>query len=166
MGLCQMKHQRRRSEQFPRGNVYELPEAAPRPDEPSVALDLVYQAADAFRASQDRARETEARAQFLCRQASEKVRHAEMRAESAEQAYRELMSAVDQKLKDAHRALEQAQANVSTQTDRQIAAEFRAQQAEAEMRETKRALALVEQAIRKRLLNDSVREIDRLNAVA
>jgi hypothetical protein len=161
-----MKQQRRRSEQLPRGNVYELPGSAPGSEEPSVALDLVYQAADAFRASQDRARETEARAQYLCRQASEKVRHAEMRAESAEQAYRELMAAVDQKLKDAHRALEQAQANVSIQMDKQLAAEFRAQQAEAEMRETKRALTLVEEAIRKRLLNDSVREIDRLNAVA
>jgi hypothetical protein len=161
-----MKQQRRRSEQLPRGNVYELPETPPRPDEPSVALDLVYQAADAFRASQDRARETEARAQYLCRQASEKVRQAEMRAEGAEQAYRELMAAVDQKLKDAHRALEQAQANASAQMDRQLAAEFRAQQAEAEMRETKRALALVEEAIRKRLLNDSVRDFDRLNAVA
>jgi hypothetical protein len=161
-----MKQQRRWADQLPRGNVYELPEAAPRPDEPSAALDLVYQAADAFRASQDRARETEARAQYLCRQASEKVRQAEMRAEGAEQAYRELMAAVDQKLRDAHRALEQAQANVSAQMDKQLAAEFRAQQAEAEMRETKRALALVEEAIRKRLLNDSVRDFDRLNAVS
>jgi hypothetical protein len=161
-----MKQQWRRSEQLPRGNVYELPDSAPGPDEPSVALDLVYQAADAFRASQDRARETEARAQYLCRQASEKVREAEIRAESAEQAYRELMAAVDQKLKAADRALAQAQANVSTHMDKQLAAEFRAQQAEAEARETKRALALVEEAIRKRLLTDSVREFERLNAVA
>ncbi|MBV9461209.1 MAG: hypothetical protein JO141_27370 [Bradyrhizobium sp.] len=161
-----MRQQRRRSDQLPRGNVYELPDAPPSPDEGSAALDLVYKAADAFRASQDRARETEARAQFLCRQASEKVRQAEMRAEAAERAYRELMVAVDQKLKDAHRALEQAEANVSAQTDKQLAAEFRAQQAEAEVRETKRALSLVEEAIRRRLLNDSVREFDRLNAVA
>ena len=140
-----MRQQRRRSEQLPRGNVYELPDAASRPEESAAALDLVYQAADAFRASQDRARETEARAQYLCRQASEKMRQAEMRAESAEQAYRELMAAVDQKLRDADRALEQAQAIVSTQTDRQLAAEFRAQKAEAEVRETKRALALVEE---------------------
>lgn len=161
-----MRQQRRRLDQLARGNVYELPDAAPGPEEGSVALDLVYQAADAFRASQDRARETEARAQFLCRQASEKVRQAEMRAEAAERAYRELMVAVDQKLKDAHRALEQAQANVSAQTDKQLAAEFRAQQAEAETREVKRALGLVEEAIRRRLLNDSVREFDRLNAGA
>jgi hypothetical protein len=161
-----MKQQWRRSDQLPRGNVHDLPDAEPRPDEGSAALDLVYQAAEAFRASQDRARETEARAQFLCRQASEKVRQAEMRAEAAERAYRELMVAVEQKLKDAQRALEQAQANVSAQTDKQLAAEFRAQQAEAEVRETKRALSLVEEAIRRRLLTDSVQEFDRLNAVA
>lgn len=160
-----MKQQWRRSDQLP-PNVYELPGGAPEPDEPSAALDLVYQAADAFRASQDRARETEERAQFLCRQASEKLRQAEMRAEGAERAYRELMVAVDQKLKDAHRALDQAQANLSAQMDKQVAAEFRAQQAEAEAREAKRALVLVEEAIRKRLLTDSVREFDRLNVVA
>jgi hypothetical protein len=161
-----MRQQRRRPDQLPRGNVYELPDAPPGPEEGSAALDLVYQAADAFRASQDRARETEARAQFLCRQASEKVRQAEMRAEAAERAYHELMVAVDQKLKDAHRALAQAQANVSAQTDKQLAAEYRAQQAEAETREVKRALGLVEEAIRRRLLNDSVREFDRLNDLA
>ena len=161
-----MKQQWRRSDQLPRGNVHELPQSpAPEP-ETSAALDLVYQAADAFRASQERARETEAHAQYLCRQASEKLRQAELRAEGAERAYRELAAAVDQKLKDAHRALEQAQANLSIQMDKQVATEFRAQQAEAEAREAKRALELVEEAIRRRLLTDSVRQFDRLNAVA
>jgi polyribonucleotide nucleotidyltransferase len=162
-----MKQQWRRPDQLPRGNVHELPpSAAPAPDEGSAALDLVYQAAEAFRASQERARETEAHAQFLCRQASEKLQQAEMRAEGAERAYRELTVAVDQKLKEAYRALEQAQANISAQMDKQVAAEFRAQQAEAQAREAKRALELVEEAIRRRLLTDSVRPFDRLNAVA
>jgi len=89
-----------------------------------------------------------------------------MRAEGAERAYRELKVAVDEKLKDAYRALEQAQANISAQMDKQVAAEYRAQQAEAEAREAKRALELVEEAIRRRLLTDSVRQFDRLNAVA
>jgi hypothetical protein len=161
-----MKQQWRRTDQLPRGNVQEFPSAATGPDEASAALDLVYQAADAFRGLQERARETEARAQSLCQQASERVRQAEMRAEAAERAYRELMVAVDQKLKDAYRALEQAQANVGAQMDKQVAAEFRAQRAEVEAREVKRALDLVEDAIRRKLLTDSVREIDRLTAVA
>lgn len=179
-----MKQQWRRTDQLPRENVYEIPRtapgyelpraaagyehprAAPEPDEASAALDLVYQAADAFRGLQDRARDTEARAQSLCQQASERVRQAEMRAEAAERAYRELVIAVDKKLSDAYRALEQAQANASAQMDKQTAAEFRAQRAEVEAREVKRALDLVEEAIRRKLLTDSVREIDRLTAVA
>ena len=161
-----MKQQWRRPDQLPRENVCELPPSSAPEREASAALDLVYQAADAFRASQDRARETEAHAQHLCRQASEKLRQAEKRAETAERAYRELMVAVEQKLKDAHRALEQAQANLSVQMDKQVATEFRAQQAEAEAREAKRALELVEEAIRRRLLTDSARQFDGLNAVA
>jgi hypothetical protein len=152
--------------QHPRGNVYELPGAPAGSDEASAALDLVHQAADAFRGLQDRARETESRAQSLCRQASEKIRQAEMRAQAAERAYRDLTVAVDQKLAEAYRALEQARADASAQMDRQIAAEFRAQRSEVEAHEAKRALDLVEQAIRRRLLTDSVREIDRLTAVA
>jgi hypothetical protein len=161
-----MKQQRRRADQYSHGNVHEFPGAAPGPDESSAALDLVYQAADAFRGLQDRALQTEARAQSLCRQASERVRQAEIRAEAAERAYRELMDAVDQKLTEAYRALEQAQANASAQMDRQAAAEFRAARAEGEAREVKRALDLVEEAIRRKLLTDSVREIDRLTRVA
>jgi hypothetical protein len=156
-----------RADQFHHGNIYALPGSQPTPDEAITALNLVYQAADIFRGLQDRARETEARAQFLCREASEKLRRAEMKAEAAEQAYRALMAAVDQKLKDASRALEQAQANLMAQTDKRTAAEVRTQQAEAETREVKRALVFVEEAIRKRLLApDSLQDRDGLTAVA
>jgi hypothetical protein len=127
--------------------------AAPTLGEATTALDLVYQAADIFREMQDRARETEVRAQSLCRAASEKVRLAEMRAETADQAHRELMVAADHKLQDAARALGEAQSRISAQADQLTAIEFRAQRAEADAREAKRALALVEEAIRKRLLN-------------
>ena len=161
-----MNQQWRRTEQLQRGNIHAFPGPAPRTDEASVALDLVHQAADAFRGLQERASETEARAQSLCKQAAEKVRQAEMRAQAAERAYRELTAAADQKLADAYRALEQARANASAQMDKQVAAEYRAQRAEVEAHEAKRALDLVEQAIRRRLLTDSVQEIDRLTAVA
>jgi hypothetical protein len=144
-----------------------FPDSQPAPDDAITALDLVYQAADIFRGLQDRARETEARAQSLCREASEKVRRAEMRAEAAEQAYGALMVAVDQKLKEASRALEQAQANLIAQADKQTAAEIRSQRAEAETREAKRALVLVEEAIRKRLLAADCRhDREGLTAVA
>src|ERR1700760_3918975 len=131
------------ADQYQPGNGYAFPEPVRAPDEAAAALGLVYQAADIFRGLQDRARETEARAQSLCREAAEKVRRAEMRAEAAGQEYHALMAAVDQKLKDASKALEQAQANVTDQTDKRNAAEVRTRQAEAETREVKQALVLV-----------------------
>jgi hypothetical protein len=50
----------------------------------------VYQAADVFRSMEEQARETETRAQEVCRSATE-LRLAEMRAEAAERAQRELI---------------------------------------------------------------------------
>ncbi len=125
----------------------------PRPlDAGATALDLVYQAADVFRGIQERAQATEARAQALCKDASEKVRLAEMRAEAAERTQRELIIAADQRLQDASRALEQVQSRIDAQQDQLAASEFRAQAAEADAREARQALALVEEAIRRRLL--------------
>ena len=141
-----------KADQFHNGNVYAFPQVASVSDGASAALDLVYQAADVFRELEERARDTEARAHSLCGAASEKVRLAEMRAEAAERAQRELVVAADHKLQDASRALEQAQSCMSTQADKLTAAEFRAQAAEADAREAKRSLALVEEAIRRRLL--------------
>ena len=121
-------------------------------DTGATALDLVYQAADVFQNIEERARETEMRAQSLCKSASEKLRRAEMRAETAERAQRELIVSAEHKLQDASRALEQAQSHIEAQQDLRTAAEFRAQAAESEAREAKQALALVEEAIRRRLL--------------
>jgi hypothetical protein len=121
-------------------------------DASTTALDLVYQAADVFRSMEEHARETEARAQALCKRAAERLRHAEMRAETAERAQRELIINAEHKLQDASRALEQAQSRIGEQQDQLTAVEFRAQAAEAEAREAKQTLALVEEAIRKRLL--------------
>jgi hypothetical protein len=118
----------------------------------AAALDLVYQAAEVFRGMEEHARETEVRAQALCRSAEERLRLAEMRAEAAEQAQRELIINAEHKLQEASRALEQAQSRIEAQQDQVTAIEFRAEAAEVEAREAKQALALVEEAIRKRLL--------------
>ena len=149
-----MAQRRLRADQFQNGNIFTLDRAAST-DATTPALELVYQAADIFRELQDRARETEVRAQSLCRAASEKVRTAEMRAEAAEQAHRELMIEADHKLRDASRALGEAQSQINAQADQLTAVEFRAQRAEADALEAKRVLALVEEAIRKRLLSVS-----------
>ena len=77
---------------------------------------------------------------------------AEMRAEATERAQRELIINAEHKLQDASRALEQAQSHIEAHQDQLTAIEFRAQAAEAEAREAKQALVLVEETIRKRLL--------------
>jgi hypothetical protein len=128
------------------------PVPASAPDQGATALELVYQAADVFRSIEAQARETEARAQSFCTNAFERVRLAEMRAEAAERAQREFTAAAEHKLQDACKALEQAQTCIEAQKEKLIAFELRAEVAEAEARKAKEALALVEEAIRKRLL--------------
>lgn len=67
-------------------------------------------------------------------------------------AQRDLIVAADHRLQEASRALEQAQATIHAQQDQLTAFEFRAEAAEADAREARQALALVEEAIRRRLL--------------
>ena len=112
------------------------------------------------------ARETEARAQSLCTSALERLRLAEMRAEAAERARRELIVTAERKLQDACRALEQARSCIEAQQDKLTAVELRAEVAEADARQAKEALALVEEAIRKRLLCANSDADVRLTAVA
>jgi hypothetical protein len=136
------------------------------PDMGATALDLVYQAADVFRGMERHARETEARAQSLCTSALERLRLAEMRAEATERAQHELIVTAERKLQDACRALEQAKSCIEAQKDKLTAVELRAEVAEAEARQAKEALALVEEAIRKRLLCANPDGDGRLTAVA
>jgi hypothetical protein len=136
------------------------------PDKGATALDLVYQAADVFRGMEKHARDTEARAQSLCTSALERLRLAEMRAEAAERAQRELIVTGERKLQHACRALEQARSCIEAQKDKLTAVEFRAEVAEAEARQAKEVLALVEEAIRKRLLCANPDADGRLTAVA
>jgi hypothetical protein len=89
-----------------------------------------------------------------------------MRADAAERAQRELIVSAAHKLQDASRALEQAQSRMEAQQDHPTAVEFRAQAAEAEAREAKQALVLVEEAIRRRLLCTNPDADSRLTEVA
>jgi len=122
------------------------------PDCGATALNLVHQAAEVFSSMEDHARDTEARAQSLCKSAAERLKLAEKRTEAAERERWQTINEVDSKLQDASRALKQAQSRLAANEDRLTAVEFRAQAAEAEAREAKQALALVEEAIRRRLL--------------
>jgi hypothetical protein len=130
------------------------------------ALDLVYQAAEIFGTIENNAREIEARAQSMCRSAAERLRLAEQRSESAENSLREIIAEADRKLSDASMALTQIELRIAATEDKATAAEIRAQVAEAEAREAKQALALVEDAIRRRLLCASPEAASRLHEVA
>ncbi len=121
------------------------------PDLGTTALNLVYQAAEVFSGIEDHAREAEARAYSICKSAAEGLNLAEKRIEAAECARRE----VDSELLETSRALKQAQSRIEAAEDKLAALEFRAQAAEAEAREAKKALALIEEAIRTRLLRAS-----------
>jgi chromosome segregation ATPase len=132
----------------------------------TTALDLVYQAVEVFSGIEDHARETEAGAQSLCRTALEKLKHAEARIEATERTQREITIDAEGKLQDASRALRQAQSRIEAVEGKLTAAEFRAQAAEAEAREAKQSLALVEEAIRRRLLRATPEAVGRLTAVA
>ena len=136
------------------------------PDSATTALDLVHQAAEVFRSMEERARETEARAQSLCRTALERLRLAETQIEAAERARREVITEAECKLEDASRALKQAQSRIEAAEEQLTAVEFRAQAAEADGREARQALALVEEAIRRRLLCTNPDADIRLSAVA
>jgi chromosome segregation ATPase len=132
------------------------------PDCGSTALSLVHQAADVFKGMEDHAREAEARAKSL----SKKLQISEERVEAAERAWREIIHQSDCKLQEASKALERAQSRIAATEDQLTAVEFRAEAAEAEARKSKEALAIVEEAIRRRLLCASPEAVGELNAVA
>jgi chromosome segregation ATPase len=117
-------------------------------------LNLVFQAAEIFSGMEEQLRETEARAQSMCKSAEERVRLAEKSIEVAERARREIVNDAGRKLQDASKALTNAQARIAAAEDKVTALEFRAQSAEAQLHDAKQALLLVEEAIRERLLSE------------
>ena len=118
----------------------------------TTALSLVQQAAELFEGMENQARETEVRAQSLCKSAAQKLRLAEKQRDSAERARREVVDELNGKLEEVSRALQQAQQRIAVAEEHALAAEFRAQAAEAQLYRANRELAAVEEAIRKRLL--------------
>jgi hypothetical protein len=118
----------------------------------TTALNLVHQAAEIFSGMENQARETEARAQALCKSFAEKLQLVEQQRDSSERARREVVDELNGKLQEVSRALQQAQARVASAEDHATAAEFRAQAAEMQLYKANQELAAVSEAIRKRLL--------------
>jgi len=123
-------------------------------DHGTTVLNLVFRAAELFSEMEEQVRATEARAQSMCKSATERAQLAEKRLEVAEKARREVINEAERKLQDASKALTNAEARIAAAEDKVTASEFRAQSAQAQLQEAKRALLLVEEAIRERLLSD------------
>ena len=85
----------------------------------SAVINLVHQAAEVFSSMEDHARETEARAQSLCKSALERLELTEKRIETVERERREAIN----KLRDASKALEEAQLRAIAVEDRLTAAD-------------------------------------------
>jgi len=132
-------------------NIVSFPPSTSR-DYGTTALNLVQQAADIFGDMENQARETEARAQSMYKNLTEKLQQAEMQRDSSERARREIISELNSRIRDVTRALQQAEARITEADERTVAAEFRAQAAENQLYKANRELAAVEDAIRKRLL--------------
>ena len=123
-------------------------------DHGTTVLNLVFRAAELFSEMEEQVRATEARAQSMCKSATERAQLAERRLEVAEKARREVINEAERKLQDASKALTNAEARIAAAEDKVTASEFRAQSAQAQLQEAKRALLLVEEAIRERLLSE------------
>ena len=95
----------------------------------------------------------------MCKSAAERLK-------GAERARLEIINEAYCKLQEAAGALKDAQSSIAAAEDKLTGVEFRAQAAELEAREAKQALALVEEAIRRRLLCASPEAAGQLNAVA
>src|SRR5258707_15111668 len=105
------------------------------PDCGATALNLVYQAAEIFSSIENHARETEARAQSLCKSAVERLK-------GAERARLEIINEAYCKLQEAARALKDAQSRIVAAEDKLTAVEVRAQTAGLEAGEAKQGLPL------------------------
>ena len=124
----------------------------PAKSSPPMALNLVQQAAELFEGMENQARETEARAQSLCKSAAQRLRLAEKQRDAAERARHDVVHELSAKLEDVTEALQRAQKRVVAAEDHALAAEFRAQAAEAQLFKANQELAAIEEMIRKRLL--------------
>ena len=121
-------------------------------DSSPTALSLVQQAAELFEGMENQARETEVRAQSLCKSAAQKLLLAERQRDAAERARHDVVNEFNGKLEDVTQALHRAQQRIVAAEDHALAAEFRAQAAEAQLYKANQELAAIEDMIRKRLL--------------
>ena len=126
-------------------------------DHGTTVLNLVFRAAELFSEMEEQVRATEARAQSMCKSATERAQLAERRLEVAEKARREVINEAERKLQDASKALTNAEARIAAAEDKVTALEFRAQAKPGCMKLNSASSSGV--AIRERLLSEKVRQV-------
>jgi chromosome segregation ATPase len=137
---------------------------AERPDSDSVCsaaedgatvLYLVYQAAEALTAAEDRVIDIEARAQTLAQRAMEDIKLSEQRLNEVDAERQAMESRLDEantRIKEYEIALEKSESRNAVAEAKLTAAEHRAREAESRANSARTALVRIEEAIRTHLL--------------
>jgi DNA repair exonuclease SbcCD ATPase subunit len=121
----------------------------------AAVLYLVYQAAEALTAAEDRANDIEARAQTLARRAMEEMKLAQQRVHAVDaerQAIESKLSAANTRVQECELALEKSESRNAVAEAKLTAAEQRAREAESRANSARAALVRIEEAIRTYLL--------------
>jgi DNA repair exonuclease SbcCD ATPase subunit len=121
----------------------------------AAVLYLVYRAAEALTAAEDRAIDIEARAQTLARRAMEEVKLAEQRVHAVDaerQAIESKLSEANTRVQECEIALEKSESRSAVAEAKLTAAEHRAREAELRANAARAALVRIEEAIRTHLL--------------
>ena len=121
----------------------------------ATVLYLVYQAAEALTAAEDRVIDIEAHAQTLAQRAMEDIKLAEHRVNEVDAERQALESRLDEantRLKECEIALEKSESRNTVAEAKLTAAERRARESESRANAARAALVRVEEAIRTHLL--------------
>jgi chromosome segregation ATPase len=121
----------------------------------AAVLYLVYQAAEALTAAEDRVSDIEARAQTLAQRAMEQIKLAEQRANEVDAERRAIESRLNEantRIKEYEIALEKSESRNAVAEAKLTAAEHRARKAESRANATRTAMVRIEEAIRTHLL--------------
>jgi chromosome segregation ATPase len=121
----------------------------------AAVLYLVYQAAEALTAAEDRVSDIEARAQTLAQRAMEQIKLAEQRANEVDAERRAIESRLNEantRIKEYEIALEKSESRNAVAEAKLTAAEQRARKAESRANAARTAMVRIEEAIRTHLL--------------
>ena len=135
----------------------------------AAVLYLVYRAAEVLTAAEDRATDSEARAETLASRTIEELKLAEQRLYAVDAERQEIESKLNEansRMQEYEVALRNSESRNAVAEAKLMAAERRALEAETRANAARAALIRIEEAIRTRLLRENQAYSDKLKAVA